>query len=411
MTATIRQRLLFLQQQSALEKEAVLNWWVHYVKDDLDGFYGEVDRWNKPLPMAPKGLVLYSRILWAFSAAREAGTPPVFREMADRAYRYLLKNFEDRQYGGMYWSLTANGLPLQDKKQVYGQAFSIYGLSEYARVTGLAEPAEKAAALFQLLEEYGRDPVRGGYLEAFTRDWIPVPDMRLSEKDANEKKTMNTHLHVLEAYTSLYRISPSAPLAAAIRSLFCVFRDHIIDPATYTMGLFFTEEWELRSSRISFGHDIEASWLLCEAADCLGDPEWQNYFNKQASLMAERAMWGMDADGGLMDELDVVTGFVNREKHWWQQAESMVGLLNAYQLTGEEHYLSLAEKNWNFIRNSIIDHENGEWLWGRNEDGQVMEKGKAGFWKCPYHNVRACLEISRRCAELLGNADGQMKPG
>ncbi|MBN8688786.1 MAG: AGE family epimerase/isomerase [Chitinophagales bacterium] len=397
----LHHRLSSLLRQSLLEKESLINWWSQHIRDGQLGFYGEIDQWNKPVPNAPVGLVLCSRILWTFAAAWETDKRPLVREIADRAYHYLIRNFEDAEYGGMYWSLTATGQPLQEKKQIYGQAFAIYGLSEYARVTGLPEPLMKADTLFRILELRCRDMQFGGYPEAFTRNWEPVEDMRLSDKDANEKKSMNTHLHLLEAYANLYRIMPSESLAEALHSLLSLFKDHIIDRDTFSMHLFFSEQWEPRSSVISYGHDIEASWLLCEAAVCLGYKEWIDYYNTLAPLMTDRAMAGMDTDGGLMDETDAQTGVCKKEKHWWQQAETMVGLLNAYQLSGKEGYLDLAEKNWIFINKHIRDHQHGEWFWGVDIAGQVMNKEKAGFWKCPYHNVRACIEISSRCSFLL----------
>jgi len=397
----LHQRLSTLLRQSMLEKKALLEWWSVHIREGQHGFYGEIDPLNNPVTNAPIGLVLCSRILWTFSAAWETDRNPLLREIADRAYHYLVRNFEDTEYGGMFWSLTATGQPLQDKKQVYGQAFAIYGLSEYARVTGLPTPLAKADTLFKVLELHCRDTVYGGYPEAFARDWKPVEDMRLSDKDANENKSMNTHLHLLEAYANLYRIKPGGILAESLRSLLSLFRDHIIDRETCSMGLFFSENWELRSSVTSYGHDIEASWLLCEAAASLGETEWMDYYHSLAPLMTDKALLGMDTDGGLMDEMDILTGICKKEKHWWQQAETMVGLLNAYQLSGREEYLTIAEKNWKFINEYIRDHEKGEWFWGIDSSGHVMNKEKAGFWKCPYHNVRACLEISRRCSSWI----------
>lgn len=401
----LHHRLTSLLRQSQLEKESLINWWSLHIRKGQQDFYGEIDQCNNPVPDAPIGLVLCSRILWTFAASSETDKRSLVREIADRAYDYLIRNFEDPEFGGMFWSVTATGQPLQVKKQVYGQAFAIYGLSEYARVTGLPEPLAKADTLFRILELRCRDTQFGGYPEAFTRNWEPVEDMRLSDKDANEKKSMNTHLHLVEAYTNLYRIMPSESLAEALRSLLTLFREHIIDQETCSQRLFFSEEWEPRSSVTSYGHDIEASWLLCEAAACLGEKEWIDYYNNLAPLMTDMAVSGMDTDGGLMDEMDTRTGIRKTEKHWWQQAETMVGLLNAYQLSGNESYLALADKNWKFIHEHIRDHQYGEWFWGVDISGQVMNKEKAGFWKCPYHNVRACIEISRRCSYMISASD------
>lgn len=403
-------RISDLRNEALQERTALLNWWTQHVKDPKDGFYGEVDKLNAPVVAAPRGLVLYARILWTFSAAAASAKRPEWREMADRAYHYLVNHFEDAEFGGMYWSLTAEGEPLQQKKQLYGIAFAIYGLSEYAKLTGSTEAGEKALALFYLIEKHGRDQHYGGYVEAFTRDWQALDDLRLSEKEANEKKTMNTHLHILEAYSNLYRIHPAETVAEAIRSLLRVFRDHIIDPEQKTMGLFFSDSWEKRSTIISFGHDIEASWLLYEAAETLGDPEWTGVYRAMALEMTDQVMQGFDADGGLFDELNTATGHYNKEKHWWQQAETLVGMMNAFQLSGREFYLEKVLDSWRFIKTHIKDSNGGEWYWGIDASGALLDKEKAGFWKCPYHNVRACMEISRRASALLTEPDPCHRP-
>ena len=233
------------------------------------------------------------------------------------------------------------------------------------------------------------------------RDWAPLTDLRLSDKDANEKKTMNTHLHVLEAYTNLYRHWPDAHLQTQIRELLAVFQTHLLHPDTRHLHLFLDEHWQPKSTAVSFGHDIEAAWLLLEAAGVLGDEDAIAQFRQVAVDMAASAATGLDASGGLNYEYDPAHQHWNREKHWWVQAEAMVGFLNAYQLSGQRQFYEQFAGVWEFTQRRLLDYARGEWHWGVTEAGTRMAgEDKAGFWKCPYHNSRACLEILGRLSHL-----------
>jgi mannobiose 2-epimerase len=245
--------------------------------------------------------------------------------------------------------------------------------------------------LFELIEQYSFDPVYNGYLEAFDRDWRLLEDLRLSEKDANEKKTMNTHLHVLEAYTNLYRCWPDDKLRKQLRNLIIVFRDKIINNDLH-FRLFFDEQWNSKSNEISYGHDIEGSWLLYEAAEVLDDHDLLKEIKHLSVAMVDVAIrQGLDDDGGLMNEAH------DADKHWWPQAEALVGLVNAWQLTSRSEYLDLTSQVWSFIKTRMIDRKHGEWYWRVDRDGNVnFSEDKAGPWKCPYHNGRAMLELLRR---------------
>ncbi len=263
--------------REALAKElhpSILQYWMAYTPDPRQGgFIGRVDENDRPDPTAPKGLVLNSRILWTFSAAYRQTGSSAYLSVARRAYEYLLARFLDGEHGGAFWSLDASGNPLNARKQIYGQAFCLFGLSEFYRATREPAALKEAINLFRLIETHSFDHRRKGYYEAFTRDWQQPEDLRLSEKDANEQKSMNTHLHVLEAYSNLYKCWPDHLLRQRICDLLEVFERYIIgkDSATCndasgkgsaSLGLFFTEDWEPRSTTISYGHDIEASWLL-----------------------------------------------------------------------------------------------------------------------------------------------------
>lgn len=382
------------------ELENILSYWAHRTLDKAHGgFVGQLDAHDTVVAGAPKGAVLNARILWTFSAAYNHAARSAYLTLAKRAFQYVTSRFIDPEYGGVYWSVTHMGEPLDPKKQVYALAFTLYGLVEYYRASGDETALTLALAQYHAIEAHSFDARRGGYLEAFARDWQPLADLRLSAKDANEKKTMNTHLHVLEAYANLYRAWPDAGLAGQIRALLEVFDQHIIDPKTYHLRLFFTEDWQSKSAIVSYGHDIEAAWLLLEAAEVLQDPSLITRFQQLAVRMARAATEGLDADGGLNYELE--PGHLIREKHWWVQAEALVGFVNAYQLSGESQFLAKAAAVWRFTEQYIFDRQAGEWVWGVEADHQRMAgQDKAGFWKCPYHNSRACLELLRRLPQL-----------
>jgi mannobiose 2-epimerase len=385
-----------------LELRAILSYWTELTQDIVHGgFYGRLDENNQIDPQAPKGIVLNSRILWAFTAAYSRTGEEKYLGIAQKAYEYILSHFVDTEYGGVYWSVDFKGDKLSDRKQIYGLSFCIYGLSEYYRVTRNREALDQAIALFRLIEQHGYDPVRMGYYEAFSRDWKPLEDLRLSEKDANEKKTMNTHLHVIEAYANLYLVWPDTLLKRQIDNLLEVFEKYIIDARTGHLVLFFDEYWTPRSDVISFGHDIEAAWLLLEAAYIGGDENRIREMQRIAVKTALAATEGLDIDGGLWYEYDPRTDSLVAEKHSWPQAEAMIGFLNAYQLSGNKRFLEQSIASWRFIRQYIRDQDHGEWFWGVTKDHSPMPgQDKAGFWKCPYHNTRACLEVMGRIDSL-----------
>lgn len=385
-------RLADYRQEVTTALYDILYYWQQFSVDLQDGgFYGAINNDNIVQQGSPKGAVLNSRILWTFSAACKFDPQSQFLALANRAYQYLRTHFRDAAFGGVYWSVTAKGEPLETRKQVYGQAFLIYALSEYYTIQPSREILDWAIDVYRLLEAHSYDPVNGGYYEAFSREWGLIEDLRLSAKDDNAAKTMNTHLHVLEAYTNLYRIWPDEGLRNKIQQLILLFLNKIIHPSTHQQILFFNTAWEPQSSVVSYGHDIETSWLLLDAAAILADAVLLQQVKENAVKMAQATIAGVAKNGSLQYEDD------NTEKHWWVQAEAMVGFFNAWQLSGEEKYLQLSLNNWSFVKNYIIDHEKGEWYWGVTASLAIMPgQDKAGFWKCPYHNSRACLELIHR---------------
>lgn len=390
------------RNELSIELEQLLQWWMDFMVDQENGgFYGKVDQNNVAFPQAPKGLVLNSRILYTFSSAYLLTAKAEYLQMADRAYTYLSTYFVDPQDGGFYWSVDEKGTMLDGKKQVYGQAFAIYALSEYYKINSNEKVLALAIATFSLLEKYSFDRQHLGYLEAFTKEWKAIADLRLSAKDLNEQKSMNTHLHVIEAYSNLYQVWKNEGLAIAIKKLLTNFSNHIIDPVSKQLQLFFTANWEVRSNLVSFGHDIEAAWLLQEAAESIADPEKIHQFKNIALQMSKASTKGLAENGGLWYEYDKDTQHWIKEWHWWPQAEAMVGFFNAWQISKDERFLQHSLQSWAFIKQHLRDSKNGEWYWGVHADYSLMEgEDKAGFWKCPYHNGRACIELIKRMEGL-----------
>lgn len=394
----MHQSLQIFQQELKDELHKILQYWMqHTIDRKHGGFYGSVDNNNHPVPGAAKAVVLHARILWTFSVAYRKSEEKTLLEIADRAFDYILKKFNDREYGGVYWSVDEKGNMLEGRKQIYGLAFCIYGMSEYAAATSNKNALDYAIQLYTLIEKYSFDPLHNGYFEAFSREWASLNDLRLSAKDVNEKKTMNTHLHIVEAYAALYKVWPNENLQKRIQNLLKIIDTHFISYHTYHLRLFFDEQWNERVDVISYGHDIEAAWLLQQCAEIIAHKEWINKYQQHAIGLTTAAMRGLDKDGGLWYEYEQKTNHLVKEKHWWPQAEAMIGFFNAYQLTKDETYLKHAINSWNFIKLYLLDNTNGEWFWGVNEDYSIMQgQDKAGFWKCPYHNARACMEMSNR---------------
>jgi cellobiose epimerase len=383
------------------ELGSILSYWMDYtVDEEQGGFYGTVSNDNVPDKTAQKGVVLNSRILWAFSAAFLHTREQRYLDIAERAYQYIMNHFIDHEYGGVYWSVDHKGKMLDGKKQIYGLAFCIYGLSEYYKASKDELALYFANDLFEYIEQHSYDKEKRGYLEAFTREWQPIGDLRLSEKDNNEKKTMNTHLHVIEAYANLYSVSQDTRLNEQIKNLLDVFEKYMINPATFHLNLFLDEKWNVKSSLISYGHDVEAAWLLFQCAESISSNFYIKRYKELSVKITDAATEGLDTDGGLWYEYEPANDHWIKEKHSWPQAEAMVGFMNAYQLTGNEKYLKHSLNSWEFIKRSIRDKVNGEWFWGVDENNISMKKkDKVGFWKCPYHSTRACIEIIDRSSK------------
>jgi mannobiose 2-epimerase len=387
--------------KSEVKDELVSNilpfWMTKMIDSQNGGFYGRIDGSGNVFKEADKGCVLNARILWTFSSAFRILNDPDYLKMAERAKDYLLGHFLDKEFGGVYWLVDYRGNMKDGKKQIYAQAFAIYGLSEYYRVTKDISCLEKAIGLFRLIEQYSYDVNLGGYFEAFDRKWGAIDDLRLSAKDANEKKTMNTHLHVLEAYTNLYRIWKDDLLKKQLQNLIEVFINRIVNSQTFNLKMFFDEAWNDKTDLVSYGHNIESSWLIYEAAAVLGDETLIKKVENVCLGIAEASKAGIVADGSMIYEKFFGSGQIDTDRHWWVQAETVVGFLNSYLLSGKEEYLNLSLAAWRFISEYLIDRQNGEWYWSVNNSLLPnIKEDKAGFWKCPYHNSRMCMEIIER---------------
>lgn len=374
------------------------------VDRDHGGFYGYVANDRAVRKEAPKALAQHTRMLWTFAHAYRIVGDPEYRLIALQARKALMDWFWDAEHGGLFWIVDYQGRPLQTDKFTYGQAFGIYALAEDHLASGDAQSLDRAVNLYQLLEEHYRDTEYGGYFEACHRDWTAAPGLRVDETTLPVVKSMNSHLHVLEAYTNLLRVWNDNSLRASLHALLRIMLRHVIRPNTHHLYLYLDREWRTLSDRISYGHDIEGSWLLVEAAEVLGDPELLTQVREAALQMAYATLHqGVDADGGLFSEGNP-SGAIDRTKVWWPQAEAVVGFLNAYQLNGDVRFLDASLASWRFIREHIIDRNHGEWFWGVDETGRPLDREKAGPWKAAYHNSRACLEVMARAQRLLDRA-------
>ena len=404
----------FVRYKEAFESELlndILPYWIKYgVEKEGDGFYGAVDLDGNPVPTANKSCVLNARILWTFSEAAIQYKNPEYIRMADRSFKFLEKHFADKEFSGYFMELSPDNSVASDIKHTYAQAFVIYALCKYFEFRPDDAVLKLIQNFFLLLEKHTKDIGNPGYLEAFTRNWKLYGENRMA--DNNEPKSMNTHLHIMEAYAALYKVWKDDAVKLRLTELLNLFIDKIIRDDGH-LGIFFDEQFnEAEASKgiCSFGHDIEASWLLMEAAEILGDEAIINKMKPLCIKMAgavERV--GLDKDGGLFLESTRFGSHIRTNKHWWLQAETLVGFMNAFEMTGDRKYWETVKLSWNFIDNHVIDHQGGEWFTKVNRLGKPFltependpspyyrNDWKIDPWKCPYHNGRAMMEMVKR---------------
>jgi mannobiose 2-epimerase len=376
----------------------ILPFWIKHSIDPVNGgFYGAVTNDLQVLNDVPRSAILCGRILWTFSAAYRILGGEEYLTMARHAFDYLTGVFWDPEFGGLYFDVNAKGQPVYDRKHHYAQAFGLYGLSEYYRATKDPQSLKLAQSLFELLEKHGFEAAHGGYIEGSSRKWEKLSDMRLSEIDLDCRKSMNTNLHVLEAYTNLLRVWDDPRLRAQHKALIETFLAHLIDPKTNHFRLFFDDEWNSLSEIYSYGHDIEGSWLLWEAAEVQGDSGLSERVRGPVIAMAEAVYReALEKDGSIVYE-GSPHGLVNANKSWWAQTEAMVGFYNAFQLTGRAEFAEATRRLWEYIREHYVDREHGGWFKQLFRDGKPdLSHYKIGPWDCPYHSSRSCFEMMAR---------------
>ena len=382
---------IFLQEVRENLTSCILPYWLK-LKDPRGGYYGEVAADGTVLYDAPRGVILNARIIWSFASAYQALHETSYLVAAVHARDYFLEHFCDHKYGGVYWSVDAAGERLDTKKQLYAQGFAIYGLSELYKVTRDDEVLKNAINLYKVVETYFADKENGGYIEALARDFSPLEDMSLSAHDINADKTMNSHLHILEAYANLYQVWPDEELKGAVERLLDIIGTKVM-AADGHLQLYFKRDWSVMPGGVSYGHDIETSWLALECAFALKDLDVVNRVRPWSLAMGKAGNEGLLADGSLRYE-KLLDGTFDDSRQWWVQAETVVGNLWLWKYHSDPQGAERALTAWGYIRDHLVDRQAGEWWWAVLPDGsQDLFQPKAGFWKCPYHNTRMCLQV------------------
>lgn len=372
----------------------ILPFWSRLRDDEFGGFYGYMDYELQLDPKAEKGCILNSRILWFFSEAAALLKDEQAARQADHAYRFLMDHCVDRINGGIYWSLHYDGTPADTTKHTYNQAFAIYALSAYYRLTGNEQALALANELFRIIETRCTDDE--GYLEAFTVDWKPESNEKLSENGVMADKTMNTLLHVFEGYAGLYQASPSSPVEQALRRILKIYAEKIYDPKLRRQTVFFDAHYNSLLDLHSYGHDIESSWLIDWGCGLLGDEQLSRSIGAINSVLADEILHTAYRDHSVCNEAE--NGKVDTTRVWWVQAEAILGFVNAWKKEPQRtEYRDAAADIWHYIETVMVDKRPGsEWFWSVDAQGNPHHKPIVEPWKCPYHNGRMCMELIRR---------------
>lgn len=380
--------------------EKLIPFWRSLRDDGHGGYYGYVGFDLAVDRQAEKGCILNSRILWFFAnaymaLAKEGITSEDLLEEARHAYRFLTEHCIDKKCGGIYWSMNYDGTPKDTTKHTYNQAFAIYALSSYYDASGDTQALNYAFSLFRLIEDKCTD--ERGYLEAFTREFAPQSNEKLSENGVMAERTMNTLLHVFEAYTELYRVTGDADVRERLYWILDVFADKVYNPALRRQEVFFDGDYNSLIDLHSYGHDIETAWLIDRGVEVLGDEAYEKKMSVITRTLTEQIYQTAFDGHSLANECE--KGVVDEKRVWWVQAEAIVGFLNGCQKDeGQKKYLQAATAVWEYIKARLIDpRENSEWYWYVDRDGRPAEDEPiVEPWKCPYHNGRMCMEVMRR---------------
>jgi mannobiose 2-epimerase len=401
----LRDQLLLFKEEVLTEHEQILKFWENYTIDEENGgFIGQIDSDMTKHSDADKGVILNARITWSFSAAYKYTNKTEYLKLATRAYNYLIDKFYDHENNGVYFMVDYKGNPTVDRNQVIAVAFVTYAFSEYYIATKNEEALDYALKLFDSLETYALDKEFNGYFDAFTKEWEKLDDMRMYPSDANATKTMNANFHIMVAYANIYRAYKDDKVKRALKNLIEVLLDKIIDTKRGSLNLFFETNWDIVPSNDNYGLDIEASWLIWDAVQVLGDKKLTEQIEPIVLKIVEHCLkYGYDKDGGMMNEGNDKDGVVNTYKSWWVQAESVIAFFNAYQMTEENKYLANSLLSWDFIKKYVIDYKYGEWFGtvAKDDHEPNLEESKIGPWKCPYHNSRMGLQIAERIDSII----------
>ncbi len=381
----------------------ILPYWKDRVYSDVsDSFNGRIDAQNQIHPQAERSAILIARIAYTFAASYKFTADASLLVPMQAAARILHDEFTDPVNGGLYWMTDATGNAIDSKKHVYAQSFGIYAYATICDATGDQHVLDRAIELFHLIEKNAFSANYQAYLEAFTQDWSPLDDVRLGESDLMAPRSTNTHLHLLEAYAALYKVWPDQVLKDRLVMMLEVFLDKIYHPVGHHFYAFFDENWRPVTSVYSYGHDIETVWLMLDAAQAIHRTDLVVRCEQVTLEVSEMVLrQAIDTEYGGVYNAGEHGSVTNTEKHWWAQAEAMVGLMFAYKLSGNSEYLVTVLSIWEFISNHVIDRHHGEWYFRVSRQGNpVLTDDKVGPWKCPYHTSRACILVHSLINEL-----------
>lgn len=378
----------------------ILPFWTKFADWDRFGFYGASDTADDPVKDAPKGCVLNSRVLYTFARAHRQLGDPNHKALAEHALHALTQHFYLPDSATLAWMLDANGRVMDDDNHLYNTSFALYAVTEWVRASADPGALDFALSLFLRIEQYCRDDAHGGYLEAFDAHWQPVSNDKVCDTEAGvvTAKSLNTHLHLMEAYTNLARVAPDCGVQAPLTALINLIMDRPISSDGPWFDLFFHADWTPASASRSFGHDIECSWLLCDAVSVLSHPhELSDRANNLARQIVDATIRdGLADDGSLLNERRP-DGSLDTDRIWWVQTEALVGFVNLWQRTGHAAYADIATNLWQYLQYYLIDGQR-EWHWKVDAQGLPGGEPKVNPWKCPYHNGRGCLELMARLA-------------
>lgn len=384
---------MFLQEIKTHLTQKLIPFWEGLRDEENGGYTGYMGYDLKKDKSCEKGCILNSRILWFFSNAYLLLGDENLKADAEHAYRFLREHCLDREYGGVFWSVTGAGAPLNTTKHTYNQAFAVYALSSYYDAVKDEDAIVLAGELQRVIEERCRD--EGGYLEAFDREFAPVPNEKLSENGVTAERTMNTLLHVFEAYTEYYRVCRDEKTAGYLKEMLNRIDRKVYNRERRRQEVFFDRNWNSLIDLYSYGHDIEAAWLIDRGLEILGDPVYTDRISSITREMTGHVYECAYRNHSLLCEAE--NGVDNTMRVWWVQAEAVVGFLNGYRKQNRQEYLDAAKDIWKYIGEYIIDRREGsEWFWCVDENGVPAEKPVVEPWKCPYHNGRMCMEVIKR---------------